>query len=410
MLFEGGKKPVQDARGGASQAMSREGVGEGIRADSSACQSCFLVDAAKGLTGGMPPANVIVEDLPAIPSVRPRCDLSRRARVRLQALLDRRRPLDRGQPAQAWVDPGESTLDHLTGVQEQMPAVRDLSGLARSDRGASGIVGGPIARHDAELGVLPEPGRQGRCRAIGQELDGPPSFQVHDDRAVAPPLAQGPVIDADHRGPFGRGDRQPPQCPQHRRRAGRHAEGVQKPSRRAAAERETSPDVGCRETARSLRVTRGQVSQRLGEGSASAVEVATVEPPYGDANGDGLTGDRQISDATPVAAVDRRAPTFAAGAASMSAAAHQVSDEDGRAMPRPALDAEAWEVDGRDHRPEVRGASRPTRGEAPRLHETRRRATAMGADQSRLCSSLRRSGPQSSRTRAVASQVGSQAS
>lgn len=76
------------------------------------------------------------------------------------------------------------------------------------------------------------------CRMIRQEGDGAPPLQVADQRAVALPTTEGPIVDADH----GQGLGQPPGAaahgPQHRVSAHRHNQPAGEALRRPATKRE----------------------------------------------------------------------------------------------------------------------------------------------------------------------------
>jgi hypothetical protein len=75
-------------------------------------------------------------------------------------------------------------------------AVGHLDGGGRTAPRAIGISPGAVTSDDLNAGVGIKPGGQSVGFAIRQQVNGASAFEVNDDRAVALPLALGPVIHA----------------------------------------------------------------------------------------------------------------------------------------------------------------------------------------------------------------------
>lgn len=69
------------------------------------------------------------------------------------------------------------------------------------------------------------------------------AFEADDDRAVGPPLAQRPVIDADDTGSRRLRQRHSSDRPQQSRGAGRHGQVCEQPGSWLSAECETGPGL-----------------------------------------------------------------------------------------------------------------------------------------------------------------------
>lgn len=177
------------------------------------------------------------------------------------------------------MDAGEPALDHLAGVEQQVPAVGDLHGLGRAQRGAARIFGRAVACHEPDLRLAAEPGGPGLGRAVGQQIDGTTTFEIDHDGPVGSTLAQRPVVDADDMRPLDRRQRHPPDRTQQRRGTDRHGQVREQPGGRLTAERETGLSLGLDEPPGALGVAGEQMREALGEGVAGAGRVAAVEAP-----------------------------------------------------------------------------------------------------------------------------------
>ena len=87
--------------------------------------------------------------------------------------------------------------DRVAEVAQQMPTIRSLNGLWRSQPDALGVGAGAIAGDDFDLRMGCQPSGNGFGLAIRQQLDGSVAFEIDDDGAVAAAAAPRPVINAD---------------------------------------------------------------------------------------------------------------------------------------------------------------------------------------------------------------------
>jgi hypothetical protein len=86
-----------------------------------------------------------------------------------------------------------------------MKAIGNLGGLWRPFGGASSIVLSTVTGNDFDPGMVTQPGRDRLGRALRQERHGPTVFEIDQDRAIDPALAEGKIINAEHtRGRRGR--------------------------------------------------------------------------------------------------------------------------------------------------------------------------------------------------------------
>ena len=90
------------------------------------------------------------------------------------------------------------------GVLHQVPSVGNLYRVRATIGGGLDIAGTTIPRDDLDRGSRGKP-RGNSCRlAVGQQTDDATPLQIADDRAVALPPLERPVIDADHARRLGR--------------------------------------------------------------------------------------------------------------------------------------------------------------------------------------------------------------
>lgn len=91
----------------------------------------------------------------------------------------------------------EDMTDRVAEVAQQMPTIRSLNGLWRSQPDTLGVGAGAIAGDDFDLRMGCQPSGNGFGLAIRQQLDGPVAFEIDDDGAVAAAAAPCPVINTD---------------------------------------------------------------------------------------------------------------------------------------------------------------------------------------------------------------------
>jgi hypothetical protein len=93
---------------------------------------------------------------------------------------------------------GEESLQRLTEVMQQVPAVGNLSRVWSSLLDGTRVLRGPIASNDLHARALSEPTRKRLCRAIRQEVHGPSPLQIDEYGPIALAFAKRPIIDAEH--------------------------------------------------------------------------------------------------------------------------------------------------------------------------------------------------------------------
>ena len=92
----------------------------------------------------------------------------------------------------------EHLVQGFPEILQQMKTVRDLRGCRSPLPRALAIGGRAIARDDRDPWMLPEPLGQGIGRALREERHGLPALQVHQDRAIGLPFAQGEIVHPQH--------------------------------------------------------------------------------------------------------------------------------------------------------------------------------------------------------------------
>jgi len=94
------------------------------------------------------------------------------------------------------------TLDDALNSFDQnvveMPTVRYLPGVWRTERGATGIDVATVSADDLHTGVILQPYCPAFGGAVGQQVDGAMTLQVNDQGAVTFALAVSPVVHANH--------------------------------------------------------------------------------------------------------------------------------------------------------------------------------------------------------------------
>ena len=102
--------------------------------------------------------------------------------------------------AQRGRDPLEIAGQDLAEITEQVKAIGDLGAPRGPCCRASGIILGPVTGNDFDPGMVAQPCGDGLGRALRQEIDRPMLFEIHQDRAIDPALAEGKIIDAQDPG------------------------------------------------------------------------------------------------------------------------------------------------------------------------------------------------------------------
>ena len=87
------------------------------------------------------------------------------------------------------------TLNGFTQILEQMPAVGNLDRLWQSLADGFSIFTGAVAGYNFNRGMLLEPLLHCLTVSFRQQINRFPPLRVNNNRAIAPSLAKGPIID-----------------------------------------------------------------------------------------------------------------------------------------------------------------------------------------------------------------------
>ncbi|GJE65052.1 hypothetical protein LNAOJCKE_2260 [Methylorubrum aminovorans] len=232
-----------------------------------------------------------------------------------------------------------------------MPAVGDLHGRRRAQRGAAGVLGRTIARHEPDLRLAAEPCGPRLGRAVGQQVERSSAFEIDDDGAVGPPLAQRPVINADDARSRWLRQRHSPDRPQQGRGTGRHGQVSEQAGGGLPTKCETGPGLCRSQPAGALGMAGEQLREALGKSFAVAGWVAAVEAPNLKLQPDGLAAGRQIGGSSPIPAMDRGADRPTCRAAGVIALRFGEEGDRGGAVPHDTHEAAARQREELSHTP-----------------------------------------------------------
>ena len=219
----------------------RERLGVGVLAHGGSREARGATDRGQGLAGQVTAAHLVVDGAPAGAALDAGGDLRVGPPEGAQAPAGLAVVIEHGQASQAPMGSRQPALHGLAHVEQQVPTVRHLQSARRGRRHGPGVLRRAVPGHDRDLGMTAQPCGEGRSRAVGQEVERSAALEVDDEGPVAPPLADRPVVDADHARLPRPGQRQAPHEAEHRVGAGGHRE-VRRQSRAClAAEREPQP-------------------------------------------------------------------------------------------------------------------------------------------------------------------------
>jgi hypothetical protein len=185
-----------------------------------------------------------------------------------------------------------------------MPAVSDLDGLGRAGAGPLGVSSGAVAADDLDARMFTEPFLHGCGFAVGQQVDDPSPFQINDDRAIVLSLAEGPVIDADIAGRWGRLVGSTLDAAEQGIGAGRHIQTFGQTATGLAAQGEADDAVGVGQAGGGAGMGLEQLGESLAEDVLSASEFGTAEAAYEETQSEDATVAGQIGDGTSVVTMD----------------------------------------------------------------------------------------------------------
>jgi hypothetical protein len=151
--------------------------------------------------------------------------------------------------------------------------------------------------------VCTQPGRHGVRGALGQQIDRPLLFQIHQNRAIDPPLAEGKIIDPEHtRGRLG-GRWGAAENPEDRITAQWHPQAGGHPG--ASFPASLAPEDADRlgHPCSALRVAGGEGRQAFRKGLARTGGDGTAETPNLQAEVYGMLCDGEVPQAACLAAM-----------------------------------------------------------------------------------------------------------
>jgi hypothetical protein len=119
---------------------------------------------------------------------------------------------------------GEDLVHGFREILQEMTAVGDLGGGGGALPGTVGIGLRPITRDHFHTRRLPEPRRQGRGGAIGEERDRLAALEIDEYRAIGLALPHRQIVHAEDGGARDRWDRQSAEPTQEGATADGHAQ------------------------------------------------------------------------------------------------------------------------------------------------------------------------------------------
>ncbi|GJE04671.1 hypothetical protein GMJLKIPL_6635 [Methylobacterium isbiliense] len=333
---------VKARRIGSAPRALREALGLSVFAYRCTRQTRRAPDGQQRLAGEMTPAHVLVGCKPASAAVAADGDLGRAAAIgarafpRLPAVTTRKD----GKLSQPAVSTAKPAFEGLAHVEEEVPPIGDLESGGGARRGCSGVLGRAVAGDDLDTRMATQPRGDGHRRAVGQQVDRASAFEVNEEGAVGPSLADGPIVDADGSWWSRTRQREAVQEAQHRIGAGPHPQVAGQARTGLRAGCKPNPCLGLSEAACPSGSWRHQPWERLGEGAAVAGGMTAVEASDAQAQRHGLAEARQIGGTAIVAAVNGGTGRATGGTSSLSAA-HMGEDDEVIGAPGDALDGAA---------------------------------------------------------------------
>jgi hypothetical protein len=159
--------------------------------------------------------------------------------------------------------------------------------------------------------MVPQPARERPRLAVRQQGDRPPPLQVDQHGAVGVALAQGPVVDPEHRGCRHRRQGRRPDQAQQGVAGARDAQLSAQAGAGRPAEREAEGGEPPAEPRRPARPWRRHPGQPLGEDAPGAAGVVAEQAADPEPEHDGVLAPGQVGQGSFVAAVDALGPSLA---------------------------------------------------------------------------------------------------
>jgi len=215
---------------------------------------------------------------------------------------------------------------------------------------ASGVLGRAVAGDDLDIGMAPQPVGEGRPGSVGLQVDRASTVAIDEQHAVAPPFADGPIVDAHGPRPIRARQRQAAHETQDRIGAGLHPQMVGQARTGLATRRKPDAGLGLCAAARPACSRRHQLREWFGEGATATGATRAVKASDAQTQRHGLTDARQIGRAAFIAAVNGRADR-ATGWATPMHTLRMGEDDRTTVPPDDALDGAARQGRGQDHPP-----------------------------------------------------------
>jgi len=169
---------------------------------------------------------------------------------------------------------GEHLMQRFREVLQQVKAICHLGGRGCTLASALGIRARPIPRNDLHPWVLPQP----LCDRLGGPLreqgHGLPALQVHQDRAIGVPFAQGEIVHPQHPGCGQSRKRQLPEQAQQGVPAHRQGKLLAEVHPRLATQGEPHSNQTLGQPQRAPRPGGGDRGQPFSEDATAAVTIA----------------------------------------------------------------------------------------------------------------------------------------
>ena len=196
--------PANSAAGGPGTSPGRRPTGRSARRSGSAGATpmrCRGASAPPGASAG--PAQIWPPSAAGLRVATPRPVRKRRLRPCPHPAPRGRRLRDREQGPDGRRSPLQDPLEGVAQVLQEVPPVGHLHRVGRRLAGRLGVSGRPVPGDDLRPRVGRQPRRHSGRLAVREQVDGAAAFQIDEDGAVGPTLAEGEVVDAQDPGRWG---------------------------------------------------------------------------------------------------------------------------------------------------------------------------------------------------------------
>jgi hypothetical protein len=212
---------------------------------------------------------------------------------------------DRGG-LERWSVIDQEGFQGLAEVLDEMEPVHNLHGLRHPPANAVGIEVAAIAADHGDGGMLGQSRRDGRGRAVRQQVHDTVIREIHQDGAVPMPPPPRPLIDADGLQGLHRGHRSRPHQAEQGGRTGGEPQASGESGTSVAAESHDDGPEGCDQLTGFSRIRRDQGREMLGENTARTARVPAEELPDRELEMHGVRAPREIRQVALIPAMDGR--------------------------------------------------------------------------------------------------------